>query len=507
MSEQHPGRTARHPERRPAAGARRRPPATGQGHRPGDRLAAQAEDRRPGDRLGAQAEDRATAARSRSSVPRLVIAAPASDSGKTTVATGLMAALRARGLRVSPHKVGPDYIDPGYHALATGRPGRNLDPWLTGEESIVPLFLHGARNADVAVVEGVMGMYDGAGTDDFGSTAHIARLLGAPVVLVVDAERQARSVAALVRGFASFDERVRVAGVILNKVGSPGHGELCRTVLDEIGIPTLGVIQRVDGVVTPSRHLGLIPAAERRAEAVAAVDRMAELIARSCDLGALLAVARSAPPLTAAPWTPEAGVPDPRPGPVVAVAGGPAFTFGYPEQAELLSAAGAQVVTFDPLRDERLPEGTGAVVIGGGFPEVYAAELSANEPLRAELAAFRGPIVAECAGLLYLGRELDGHPMCGRLGITARMTDRLAIGYRDAVASASVVTREGERYRGHEFHRTVTEPRHAAPPLFRWPGGADGFGGPLIAASYLHLHWAAYPELASRLVAAAAGPG
>src|SRR5690606_29026749 len=262
-----------------------------------------------------------------------------------------------------------------------------------------------------------------------------------------------------------------------------------------------------DGVVTPSRHLGLIPAAERRAEAVAAVDRMAELIARSCDLGALLAVARSAPPLTAAPWTPEAGVPDPRPGPVVAVAGGPAFTFGYPEQAELLSAAGAQVVTFDPLRDERLPEGTGAVVIGGGFPEVYAAELSANEPLRAELAAFRGPIVAECAGLLYLGRELDGHPMCGRLGITARMTDRLAIGYRDAVASASVVTREGERYRGHEFHRTVTEPRHAAPPLFRWPGGADGFGGPLIAASYLHLHWAAYPELASRLVAAAAGPG
>src|SRR5690606_846190 len=301
VSEQHPGRTARHPERRPAAGARRRPPATGQGHRPGDRLAAQAEDRRPGDRLGAQAEDRATAARSRSSVPRLVIAAPASDSGKTTVATRLIAALRARRLRVSPHKVGPDYIDPGYHALATGRPGRNLDPWLTGEESIVPLFLHGARNADVAVVEGVMGMYDGAGTDDFGSTAHIARLLGAPVVLVVDAERQARSVAALVRGFASFDERVRVAGVILNKVGSPGHGELCRTVLDEIGIPTLGVIQRVDGVVTPSRHLGLIPAAERRAEAVAAVDRMAELIARSCDLGALLAVARSAPPLTAAP--------------------------------------------------------------------------------------------------------------------------------------------------------------------------------------------------------------
>ncbi|MET8046790.1 cobyrinate a,c-diamide synthase [Streptosporangium sp. NPDC005286] len=444
-------------------------------------------------------------------VPRLVIAAPSSGSGKTTVATGLMAALRARGLRVSPHKVGPDYIDPGYHALATGRPGRNLDPWLTGEDRVAPLFLHGARDADIAVVEGVMGLYDGAGSGDFASTAHVARLIGAPVVLVVDAARQGRSVAALVQGFASFDTRVRLAGVILNRVGSPRHEEICRAALDESGISVLGVIPRVDGVATPSRHLGLIPAAERSGDAVAAVERMGALVADSCDLEGLVALARSAPPLPAHPWTP-ALPPSPSPSvtvtasggrPVVAVAGGAAFTFGYAEQVELLAAAGAEVATFDPLRDECLPENAGAVVIGGGFPEMYAAELSANEPLRRRVAAFDGPIVAECAGLLYLARELDGHPMCGRLDITATMTGRLTLGYRDAVATAkSVLTREGERYRGHEFHRTATDPGHATPPLFRWRGAADGFAEPLLAASYLHLHWAGSPELAERLVAA-----
>ncbi|MFD0889465.1 cobyrinate a,c-diamide synthase, partial [Streptosporangium algeriense] len=187
-------------------------------------------------------------------VARLVIAAPASGAGKTTVATGLMAALTRRGTRVSPHKVGPDYIDPGYHALATGRPGRNLDPWLVGEELIAPLFLHGAAGADLAVIEGVMGLYDGAGTSEFASTAHVARLLQAPVVLVVDAARQSRSVAALVHGFASYDTRIRFGGVILNRVGSARHEELCRAALAESGVPVLGAIHRSDHVATPSRH-------------------------------------------------------------------------------------------------------------------------------------------------------------------------------------------------------------------------------------------------------------
>ncbi|GAA3408803.1 hypothetical protein GCM10018952_07200 [Streptosporangium vulgare] len=192
-------------------------------------------------------------------VARLVIAAPASGAGKTTVATGLMAALARRGMAVSPHKVGPDYIDPSYHAMATGRPGRNLDPWLVGEELVAPLFLHGAAGADIAVVEGVMGLYDGAGSTEFASTAHVARLLGAPVVLVVDAAKQSRSVAALVHGFASYDTRIRLGGVILNRIGSERHEAICREALAESGVPVLGAIRRSDAVATPSRHLGLVP--------------------------------------------------------------------------------------------------------------------------------------------------------------------------------------------------------------------------------------------------------
>ncbi|MFY9930998.1 MAG: cobyrinate a,c-diamide synthase, partial [Streptosporangiaceae bacterium] len=251
-------------------------------------------------------------------VPRLVIAAPASGSGKTTVACGLMAALRARGLAVSGHKVGPDYIDPGYHALATGRPPRNLDPFLCGEDLMVPLFLHGATHparADVAVVEGVMGLFDGADPamlprpdPDFGSTAHVARLLGAPVVLVVDASRAGRSVAALVAGFARFDPRTPVAGVILNQVASDRHERLLREALATSGITVYGVIRRAGPVITPSRHLGLVPAAEREATARPAMAAMGELIAASCDLEGLLALARRALPLPGPVWDPAAAL-------------------------------------------------------------------------------------------------------------------------------------------------------------------------------------------------------
>ncbi|KOG85338.1 cobyrinic acid ac-diamide synthase, partial [Streptomyces varsoviensis] len=236
----------------------------------------------------------------------MVIAAPASGSGKTTVATGLMAAFAAAGLAVSPHKVGPDYIDPGYHALATGRPGRNLDAYLCGPERVAPLFLHGARGSDLAVVEGVMGLFDGAsGQGELASTAHVAKLLRAPVVLVVDASSQSRSVAALVHGFASWDPRVRLAGVILNKVGTDRHEHLLREALDGAGVPVLGALRRVRTASTPSRHLGLIPAAERHAEAVEAVAAQAAQVRDGCDLDALMALARSAPPLTEEAWDPD----------------------------------------------------------------------------------------------------------------------------------------------------------------------------------------------------------
>ncbi|MER6037230.1 cobyrinate a,c-diamide synthase [Streptomyces sp. NPDC001835] len=449
-----------------------------------------------------------------SPVPRLVVAAPASGSGKTTVATGLMAAFAARGLAVSPHKVGPDYIDPGYHALATGRVGRNLDAYLCGPELIAPLFLHGARGCDLAVVEGVMGLYDGAaGQGELASTAHVAKLLRAPVVLVVDASSQSRSVAALVHGFASWDPEVRVGGVILNKVGSDRHEALLREALDASGVPVLGVLRRAPQVDTPSRHLGLVPVAERGSAAVEAVAAMAAQVAQGCDLEALAALARGAGELPGAAWDPAGALAGPgsRPGtpdrPVVAVAGGRAFTFSYAEHAELLAAAGAEVVTFDPLRDEELPEGTAGLVVGGGFPEVYAAELSANEPLRkavAGLALSGAPVAAECAGLLYLCRELDGRPMCGVLDAGARMGERLTLGYRDAVAVGdSVLAAAGTRTRGHEFHRTVVEPGAGTAPAWGLTTPVrrvEGFVQQGVHASYLHTHWAAAPGAARRFV-------
>ena len=452
--------------------------------------------------------------------PRLVVAAPGSNAGKTSIATGLIAAFTARGLVVSPHKVGPDYIDPGYHGLAAGRPGRNLDPWLVGEHRIAPLFLHGAlhpRPADLAVIEGVMGLFDGAAQPGvepgFASTAHVAALLRTPVVLVVDASAQARSVAALVHGFATFDPAVRMGGVILNRVGSDRHEAILREALGGAGVPVLGAVRRMDQLHTPSRHLGLVPAAERSAEAVATVARLGAVVADAVDLDAVIALARTAPPLDAAPWNPAEEVSAVAGRPRIAVAGGPAFTFGYAENAELLAAAGAEVVTVDPLRDPALPDGTAGLVIGGGFPEIYAAELSANESLRADVAALaaRGaPIAAECAGLLYLARELDGMPMCGVLDATTAMTARLSLGYREAVAPTdSVLALAGTRVRGHEFHRTSAAPGAGAAPAWQCsPTAPEGFVHGGVHASYLHLNWAGTPELPQRFVAAAAGgPG
>ncbi|MFE9538835.1 cobyrinate a,c-diamide synthase [Streptomyces sp. NPDC006691] len=446
-------------------------------------------------------------------VARLVIAAPASGSGKTTVATGLMAAFARSGLTVSPHKVGPDYIDPGYHSLATGRPGRNLDAYMCGPDLVAPLFAHGARGCDLAVVEGVMGLYDGAsGLGELASTAQVSKLLRAPVVLVVDASSQSRSVAALVHGFASWDPEVRIGGVILNKVGSDRHEALLREAMEDVGVPVLGALRRAPQVDTPSRHLGLVPVAERRSDALDAVAAMGEQVRTGCDLEGLLALARTAPPLGAEPWDPADGMSAAdRPArgsvrrPVIALAGGSAFTFSYAEHPELLAAAGAEVVTFDPLKDEQLPPGTDGLVIGGGFPEVYAAELSANERLRkavAELARSGAPVAAECAGLLYLARSLDGQPMCGVLDADARMSGRLTLGYREAVAVRdNSLAVAGTRLRGHEFHRTVIEPGAGADPAWgvvHPERRVEGFVQQGVHASYLHTHWAARPEVARR---------
>lgn len=469
-------------------------------------------------------------------LPRVLVAAPASGSGKTMIATGLMAALRDHGadrstdggggLRVSPHKVGPDYIDPGYHSAAAGRPGRNLDAHLVGEDLLVPLLLHGAATpepADIAVIEGVMGLFDGAlGTDGFASSAHVARLTSTPVLLVVNCAAASRSVAAVVHGFATFEPGVRVAGVILNNVASPRHEAEARSAVLATGVPVLGAIPRLPDVVVPSRHLGLIPAAERRPEALSAVQALGSMAREHVDLEGVLELAATAPDLDAEPWDPHAAVGSRPPAepPVVAVAAGEAFTFGYAETPELLAAAGARVERFDPLRDENLPAGTAGIVLGGGFPQIHAGALCANRGLRAQIADFAdqgGPIAAECAGMLYLLRELDGAPMCGVLPATGAMHPRLVLGYRQAVALGdSVLAPQGARVAGHEFHRTRVQLDDPAAPgghAGRAWGWRDSHGAPetegflhaRVHASYLHTHWAGRPQVAASFVQAAAG--
>ncbi|MET9325934.1 cobyrinate a,c-diamide synthase [Tsukamurella sp. NPDC003166] len=467
--------------------------------------------------------------------PAVVIAAPSSGSGKTTIATGLMGAL-ARTSTVAPFKVGPDYIDPGYHALATGRPGRNLDPVLCGEHRIAPLYRHGARGTDIAVVEGVMGLFDGrivdgpggAAVEGIGSTADVAEKLGAPVMLVVDARGHSQSLAALLAGFTTYRPGVALAGVILNRVSSARHERVLRDACAHAGLEAVGAVPGAAALEVPARHLGLIPAAERGAEAVDAVAAMTELVARHVDVERIRELAR---PVADGPvWSPfdEVGHSS-RPGdvarvgrtkestvgsPTVALAGGPAFSFGYAEHEELLRAAGARVRRFDPLADE-LPEGAAAAVFPGGFPEVYAEKLSANEALRAQvrdLVAGGGVVHAECAGLLYLAESLDGVPMCGVVPGAATFTRRLRLGYRDAVALApSPLFDAGQRVTGHEFHRTtfVGGGAPGGSPAWGWRDGdgvasTDGHVSSAVHSSYLHVHPAGYPEVAERLVRAVA---
>ena len=446
-------------------------------------------------------------------LPRLVITAPASSHGKTTVATGLMGALRLEGLEVAGFKVGPDYIDPGYHALATGRPGRNLDPHLCHADQLAPLLLHGSAvptPADVAVVEGVMGLFDGRmGGEGFASTAHVAELVQAPLVVVVDISRMARTTAALVHGLHTFEPGTRLSGVILNKAGSPRLVAEITAALEATGLPVLGVLPRDSGIEAPSRHLGLVPAAERE-QAAATVRRLAEQVGEHVDLAAVLAIAHSAPPLDVEPWDPATEVHPPSAArPRVAVAAGRAFTFRYAETEELLRAAGCEPVEIDPLVDTALPEGTSGLYLGGGFPEVHATELSANAALRQSIAdavADGLPTVAECAGLLYLCRSVDGVPMVGALDAEAVMTPKLTLRYQALVApDDGLLGPAGTRATGHEFHRTTVTPERGGSAAWLAEGQAYGFsldpagvGRATLHASYQHVHWAGHPRLAQR---------
>jgi cobyrinic acid a,c-diamide synthase len=421
--------------------------------------------------------------------PRLVIAGTHSGVGKTTVATGLLAALKQQGIGPAGAKVGPDFIDPGYHSLACGRPPRNLDAWLCGPDAIAPLAARAGAGSGVLVIEGVMGLFDGASDGTVSSTADVARLLDAPVVLVVDASALSDSVAALVHGYASFRPDTRLAGIILNRVGSEGHAVLLREALTPLGIPVFGSLPRDDAMQWRDRHLGLVPVAEQTEAVQAALARLAAAIRAHVDLDAVMAAAGSAPEAT----TGEVILPAAGPPVRVAVAGGKAFTFTYQDTLDALTAAGCETIPFDPLEDGALPDGIGGLVLGGGFPEVYAGDLADNRPLLDQLrrAVQAGlPTWAECGGLLLLSRRLDGQHLCGVVPADGHMSDRLTLGYRTVTARRdSPIGPAGATWRGHEFHYSVLDPPGDALELSsRWGTRPEGWATPALIATYFHHH-------------------
>jgi len=445
----------------------------------------------------------------------LVVAGAASGVGKTTVTLGVMAAWRRRGLVVQGFKVGPDFIDPGLHEAVTGRPSYNLDGWMCGREHVLETVARTAADADVALVEGVMGCFDGAdATGDAGSTAEIARWLDAPVVLVLDAGAQARSAAAVALGFERFDPALRVVGVIANRVAGEAHGGMVTAAIRAAcAAEPLGAIPRDDGVAIPERHLGLVTAAETPL-APAGLDRLVALVEASIDLDRLLAIARPAPapaPAARAAWGREAEAVAGRAR--IAVARDAAFQFYYRENLERLSACGAELVYWSPLRDDA-PEADG-FYFGGGYPELHARALAANERALAAVAAHvRGgtPVYAECGGLMYLAESLedmDGvrHRMVGALPAAVRMSPRrLTLGYREVrFTSRTPLGPAGTVARGHEFHCSTLQPVPSSVPrayavLGGGGAGAEGYLINQALASYVHLHFGSNPALARGFV-------
>lgn len=453
----------------------------------------------------------------------LIIAGTASGVGKTTIATGLMGALGRRGYKVAPFKVGPDYIDPGFHTAVTGTPSRNLDTWLTSPQAVKDNYRRGSAGADICVVEGVMGLFDGragaSGGVDEGSTAEMARLLDGTVVLVVDCARMARSLAPLLEGFAGFDSRVRLGGAILNNVGSSSHASSLEAAAAEAGVPVMGTLTRRDSVSLPSRHLGLVPAAEMSMHG----DRLEAItthVEESLNVDGLVALAAAGQDQTVAGGL-EAHGRDPAQANIrLAVARDEPFSFYYQDSLEALERAGAELIFFSPLRDRQLPDCDG-IYLGGGFPEVFAAGLEANYSMRSSIAdaASRGlPVYAECGGLVYLCNsvEVDGksYQMVGAIPASASMTaTRQALGYVEARALGdNILTDRGGSIRGHEFHwSTVSWPRDTGAyecySLRHDRGAVQGFAAGNMLASFVHINFAGNPGAAERFVAACATNG
>jgi cobyrinic acid a,c-diamide synthase len=448
---------------------------------------------------------------------RLVIGGAASGVGKTTVTVALAQALREKGLRVVLFKCGPDYLDPTYHVRASGLPSHNLDGWMMGRDAVLATFARAAAGADVALIEGVMGLYDGASVRaEAGSTAEIAKWLAAPVVLVVDASGMARTLAAVVAGFVAFDPEVRIAGVVANRVGSREHLELLRRALDEPQV--LGGLPEDPGLRFPERHLGLLSASETAVpqERFAAWGRRA---LEWLDLDRIVAIARAAPALPSVEARTVAEGPPRSEVCRIAVAWDEAFHFYYEDNLARLERLGARLVRFSPIRDRSVPPAD-ALYLGGGYPEVHARELSENRSMRAsigEFAAQGGVVYAECGGLMYLSRAirtLDGtsFAMVGLVPGEVAMGERLrAIGYVEVETQAeSILGPAGLRFRGHEFRYSelrLDQPVERVYSVRRRRGDRtfpEGYRVGPVLASYVHAHWASNPRVAEGLVAAAA---
>lgn len=475
-----------------------------------------------------------------SRAPRVMIAAVRSSSGKTSVATGIMGALVQRGSQVQGFKVGPDFIDSSYHTAVTGRWSRNLDTWMLSFGQVQEFFRRAVIGADVAVIEGVMGLFDGLrGDGERASSAEVAKLLGCPVVLVLDVRSQARSAVVEFLGCRSFDPGLRLAGVILNRYTGERHLEMLQASFREAGIPVLGAIQNGSLPRLAERHLGLVPIPEQRG-ADPVLQELSGAVARQVDLEAILAVAESAPrcfrtyrgrervatmrhPEASPGVPPDAAAGSARPA-RVALAWDAAFNFYYRDGLDLLSGRGIELVPFSPLRDRSLPPGIAGVLIGGGFPELFAEQLSKNEGMKESLRRARAaglPIYAECGGFMYLCEslgDLDGrdHPMVGLVPGFCRMVKRLVgMGYVTAEAQGpNILCQAGDVLRGHEFHYSSFVPaREPFPWAFTFrkgdgrarqgghPGG-DGYAEGNLLASYFHFHFAANPRTATRFATA-----
>jgi cobyrinic acid a,c-diamide synthase len=475
----------------------------------------------------------------------LIIAGERSGAGKTTVTLALISALKRQGLNVQSFKVGPDYIDPMFHHYITGRPCRNLDPILTSENYVGQCFARHTSDAEYAIVEGVMGLFDGVreispqgktneftGTtvtppdslNDFASTAHIARLLDLPVLLVIDCSRLSGSVAAIAHGYRSFDPRIKIAGAILNRVGSDRHLELLQDALEPLQLPVIGVLRRQDDISIPDRHLGLVPVAEMK-NLNAIIDKLAQIGHNYFDCKRLLPLLRI-DEKTAQMWGHtqtennqrlSAFICGSKPKIPIAVARDSAFSFYYQDNLDLLQQLGAELVFWSPLIDTGIPEGVCGLYFGGGFPEVFAQELSANQSARETVRTaiqFGMPAIAECGGLMYLCQEItdfDGQswPMVGVLPVNAIMDKRLTLGYRHATAvQDSPLLSAGETVCGHEFHRSQLSATPSA-PLYQTRRYSqkvpvqpefEGWGLHRLHASYIHLHWGDRPEMPARFL-------